>query len=129
LQALEKAVNLGEKGGFIGLFIECGPDLMYILQQYVKKRGVTTYIKNLLDAFNDEPDEPMVSHHLLPDPLSDREMDVLRHLPGNLTTPEIAEEMVISINTVRTHIKNIYQKLGVHKRSEAVKRAKELNMI
>jgi LuxR family maltose regulon positive regulatory protein len=129
LQALEKAVNLGEKGGFIGLFIECGTDLMDILQQYVKKRGVTAYIKNILDAFNDESDETKVSHHLLPDPLSDREMDVLRHLPGNLTTPEIAEEMVISINTVRTHIKSIYQKLGVHKRSEAVKRAKELNML
>jgi LuxR family maltose regulon positive regulatory protein len=129
LQALGKAVTLGEQGGFIGLFIECGHELVEIIQRYIKNQGATAYLKNLLDAFNDESDETKVSHHLLPDPLSDREIDVLRHLPGNLTTPEIAEEMVISINTVRTHIKNIYLKLGVHKRSEAVKRAKELNML
>ncbi len=70
----------------------------------------------------------VVSQPLI-EPLSDRELDVLRYLPSNLTTPEIADEMMISINTVRTHIKNIYQKLGVHKRSEAVRRAQEVKLL
>jgi LuxR family maltose regulon positive regulatory protein len=63
------------------------------------------------------------------EPLSDREIEVLQHLNGPLSTPEIADLLVVSKNTVRTHIKNIYGKLGVHGRSGAVHRAKELELI
>jgi LuxR family maltose regulon positive regulatory protein len=52
----------------------------------------------------------------------------LSYLAGSLTTPEIAGEMILSVNTVRTHIKNIYQKLGVHKRSAAVRQARALGL-
>ena len=67
------------------------------------------------------------SYQLL-DQLSDRELDVLRYLRTNLTTPEIAEELMIGVNTVRTHIKNVYQKMGVHKRSAAVRFARKHNL-
>ena len=54
---------------------------------------------------------------------------VLRYLPTNLTRPEIARELYVSINTVNTHIRNIYSKLGVPDRSSAVKRARELRLL
>jgi LuxR family maltose regulon positive regulatory protein len=63
------------------------------------------------------------------EPLSERELEVLQNLNGPLSKPEIAEQLVVSANTVRTHIKNIYGKLGVHGRSGAVKRAKELGLL
>ncbi|MCX6036059.1 MAG: LuxR C-terminal-related transcriptional regulator [Chloroflexi bacterium] len=63
------------------------------------------------------------------EPLSERELEVLQHLNSYLSTPEIADELIVSANTVRTHIKNIYGKLGVHGRSGAVRRAKELALL
>jgi LuxR family maltose regulon positive regulatory protein len=65
----------------------------------------------------------------LAEPLSARELEVLRHLNTDLSAPEIAAELVVSVNTVRTHIKRIYSKLDAHSRYEAVQRAKELNLL
>jgi LuxR family maltose regulon positive regulatory protein len=62
------------------------------------------------------------------DPLSDRELDVLRLLRSDLGGPEIARELSVSLNTMRTHTKNIYMKLGVNSRREAVRRADELGL-
>ncbi|HEX6355336.1 helix-turn-helix transcriptional regulator [Actinophytocola sp.] len=56
------------------------------------------------------------------EPLSDSEIRVLRYLPTNLSAPEIANELSVSRNTVKTHIRNLYQKLGAHRRAEAVAR-------
>ena len=66
---------------------------------------------------------------LVVEPLSDREREVLRHLSGLLNTAEIASEMYISVNTVKTHIKNIYRKLAAARRGEAVRRARQLELI
>jgi LuxR family maltose regulon positive regulatory protein len=63
------------------------------------------------------------------EPLTDRELDVLRFLVTNKTVPEIADELVISPNTVRSHVKHIYEKLGVHRRLSAVQKAKDLNLV
>ena len=65
----------------------------------------------------------------LVDPLSERELQVLRLLATNLTSTEIAEELYISPSTVRSHIKNIYSKLDVHRRYDAVERARKLKLI
>jgi LuxR family maltose regulon positive regulatory protein len=64
----------------------------------------------------------------LVEPLSDRELDVLRLLRSDLGGPEIARELTVSLNTMRTHTKNIYLKLGVNNRREAVRRADELGL-
>jgi LuxR family maltose regulon positive regulatory protein len=64
-----------------------------------------------------------------PDELSPSELRVLRYLPTNLTRPEIASELYVSINTVNTHIRNIYSKLGARDRSSAVQRARELRLL
>ena len=63
------------------------------------------------------------------EPLSDRELDVLRLLGTDLDGPEIARELTVSLNTVRTHTKNLYSKLGVNNRRAAVKRAEELQLL
>jgi len=63
------------------------------------------------------------------EPLSDSELLVLRYLPTNLTGPEIAAELSVSHNTVRTHITHLYAKLGTHTRAEAVARARALGLL
>jgi LuxR family maltose regulon positive regulatory protein len=63
------------------------------------------------------------------DPLSDSEIRVLRYLPTNLTAPEIARELSVSLHTVKTHIRNLYGKLGTHRRAEAVASARELGLL
>ena len=62
------------------------------------------------------------------EPLSERELEVLRLLGTDLTGPEMAREFVVSLNTLRTHTKNIYSKLGVNNRRAAVRRAEELDL-
>jgi LuxR family maltose regulon positive regulatory protein len=63
------------------------------------------------------------------EPLSNSEIRVLRYLPTNLSGPEIANELSISPNTVKTHIHNLYAKLGTHRRGEAVARARALGLL
>ena len=63
------------------------------------------------------------------EPLSDTELRVLRYLPTNLPVPEIASELVVSVNTIRTHTRHMYAKLGVHTRAKAVERARELGLL
>lgn len=63
------------------------------------------------------------------DPLSDRELDVLLLLRSELSGPEIASELMISVNTLRTHTKNIFSKLGVTSRRAAVRRAEDLHLL
>jgi LuxR family maltose regulon positive regulatory protein len=63
------------------------------------------------------------------EPLSDRELEVLRLLRTEMSGPEIARELVVSLNTLRTHTKNIFSKLGVNNRRAAVRRAGELGLL
>ena len=63
------------------------------------------------------------------DELSEAELRVVRYLPSNLRAPEIAAELCVSTNTVRTHLRHIYAKLDAHSRSEAVARARELGLL
>ena len=65
----------------------------------------------------------------LRDELSEAELRVLEYLPGNLRAPEIAAELFVSTNTVRTHLRHIYAKLDAHSRSEAVARARGLGLL
>lgn len=63
------------------------------------------------------------------EPLSQSEIRVLRYMPTNLPTPEIARELSVSVNTVRTHIRHVFVKLGAHSRTEAVTRARDLGLL
>jgi len=72
---------------------------------------------------------PRAQHPDLLEPLSDRELDVLRLLRSELSGPEIASELRVSLNTLRTHSKNIFEKLSVNSRRAAVRRAEEMNLL
>ena len=92
------------------------------------------YIKKILDAFiypfRSHADEIEQSGACdLPEPLTKRELEVLRKLSRGLTNREIAADMFISLNTVKAHLKNLYGKLEVTSRAKAVSRAGELNLI
>ena len=96
----------------------------------LKERGEDSpFLESLLEGFPTPGKRGKPGDQALLDPLSDRELEVLQMLSSNLTTPELADELVLSVNTVRTHIKNIYHKLDAHKRSEAVRKAHDLNLI
>lgn len=84
------------------------------------------YARRLLAVTNSESGTP-VSQDLI-EPLSKRERDVLRLLGTELDGPDIARELIVSLNTVRTHTSHIYAKLGVNNRRAAVRRAKELGL-
>ena len=86
------------------------------------------YARRLLTALARTRTGPRASTGLI-EPLSPRELDVLRLLGTDLGGPDIARELVVSLNTVRTHTKNIYAKLGVNNRRAAVRRAEELGLL
>jgi LuxR family maltose regulon positive regulatory protein len=102
---------------------------MAALLQAAAKGGVApTYVRALLSAFGPGEDRTPVGPGLI-EPLSERELDVLRLLASDLDGPDIARELVVSLNTVRSHTKSIYAKLGVNNRRAAVTRAVDLGLL
>ena len=99
-----------------------------LLKLSVKRRILPNCARKLLAAFGPPQGSPPVHPDLL-EPLSDRELDVLKWLRTDSAGPEIARELAVSLNTVRTHTKNIFEKLGVNSRRAAVRRAEELKLL
>ena len=127
LAALERALTLGEPEGYVRLFVDEGEPIASLLRAALKRGVAPAYTRTLLAAF--APLElPQPSHPELIEPLSERELDVLRLLRSDLGGPDIARELMISLNTMRSHTKNIYEKLGVTSRRSAVNRADELRL-
>jgi LuxR family transcriptional regulator, maltose regulon positive regulatory protein len=124
LASLQRAVTLAEPEGYIRIFADEGPPMASLLRAAAKQGIARNYVRRLLAAVT--KDAP-ASQGLI-EPLSERELDVLRLLGTDLDGPEIARELIVSLNTVRTHTKNIYAKLGVNNRRAAVRRARELDL-
>jgi LuxR family maltose regulon positive regulatory protein len=92
-------------------------------------RGIAaSYVRRILAAVDNNGDLTPVRQGLI-EPLSERELDVLRLLGSDLDGPDIARELVVSLSTVRTHTRSIYAKLGVNNRRAAVRRAEELDLL
>ncbi|MEO1593103.1 MAG: LuxR C-terminal-related transcriptional regulator [Cyanobacteria bacterium J06632_22] len=134
---LERALTLAEPDGHVRIFADCGPPMAKLLQS-AKTRNITpAYTQQLLTALKTwgqqpgtttSPSQYPTASPLL-EPLSQRELDVLRLLNTELSGPEIARELVVALSTVRTHTKRIYSKLNVTNRRAAVKRALELGLM
>jgi LuxR family maltose regulon positive regulatory protein len=132
LSALSRALSLAEPEGYVRAFVDEGAAMAHLLRLAISRGTTTRYAHDLLAALEDETrdGEPVLSASAeLIDPLSEREMEVLRLLITHLSRKEIADQLCVSLNTVRFHFKNIYSKLGVHSRSDAVRRAEELNLL
>jgi LuxR family maltose regulon positive regulatory protein len=143
LPPLARALTLAEPEGYVRMFVDEGEALAQLLRQAAAQGIMPAYTARLLAAFGNEPsqaDEPLSTEQIqlqnqkskiqnLVEPLSERELDVLRLFQSELSGPEIAQELVVALSTVRTHTKNIYSKLNVNSRRAAVKRAAELGLI
>jgi len=130
---LERALTIGEPEGFTRIFLNEGKSMAKLLQQAVARGIKKTYAKKLLAALESELRDKRLRISTpaseLAEPLSTRELEVLGYLSTHLSSTEIAQELIISVNTVRSHIKSIYNKLNVHSRKQAVQRAGELGLL
>jgi LuxR family maltose regulon positive regulatory protein len=137
LAPLERALALAEPEGYVRLFVDEGLPMAQLLREAAARGIMPVYTGKLLAAWGVEPPRAAAASPPLPspaaqpliEPLSERELDVLRLFNTELSGPEIAQELVIALSTVRTHTKSIYRKLDVTNRRAAVKRATELNLI
>ncbi len=129
MQLLEEALTLTAPGGLVRLFVDEGPPMAALLREMVKRGLAPVFAQQVLAALGETAVAPPPISQSLLDPLSERELEVLRLLATTLTGPEIARELMISLNTMRTHTKNIYAKLGVNSRRTAVRRAEEINLL
>jgi LuxR family transcriptional regulator, maltose regulon positive regulatory protein len=125
---LDRAVTLAEPEGYVRVFADEGPPMVALLKAVAKQGIARNYVRRLLAAASGaEHDSP--TEQALIEPLSERELDVLRLLGTELDGPAIARELMVSLNTMRTHTKNIYAKLAVTNRRAAVRRAAELSLL
>jgi LuxR family maltose regulon positive regulatory protein len=131
MDAIAEALSLAEPGGWVRIFLDEGPALAGLLRRAASQGVTPAYVASLLAAFDAaESAEPQYRlAQPLVEPLSEREIEVLRLLSAGLSNPEIAEELYIAVSTVRSHCKSIYGKLNVHKRWDAVHRAQELGLL
>ena len=129
LVPLGQALTLAEPEGYRRVFLDEGVPMAALLRAAAEQGGATDYVRGLLAAYGDIETARSTGTASLIEPLSGRELDVLRLLRTDLGGPDIARELVVSLNTVRTHTKNIYAKLGVNSRRAAVRRAEELDLL
>jgi LuxR family maltose regulon positive regulatory protein len=128
LVPLERALALAEPEGYVRIFVDKGPPMEALLREAAKHGPTTNYVRRLQAAFGKAAGGRPVTQPPF-DPLTERELEVLGLLRTELNGPEIARELVVSLNTMRTHTKNIYSKLGVNNREAAVRRAEELDLL
>jgi LuxR family maltose regulon positive regulatory protein len=125
---LERAVTLAEPEGYVRVFADEGTPMAALLRAVAKQGTRRGYVRRLLAAVN-KTEHGSPTEQALIEPLSERELDVLRLLGTELDGPAIARELTVSLNTMRTHTKNIYAKLAVTNRRAAVRRAAELDLL
>jgi len=135
LVSLECALILAEPEGYVRIFVDEGPPMAQLLNEALQREIVPDYVRKLLGAFSDaEPEQADLvqgqpTGSQLIEPLSEREIEVLQFIAAGHKYQEIAERLVISLNTVRHHTKNIYSKLDVNNRTQAITKANDLNLL
>jgi LuxR family maltose regulon positive regulatory protein len=134
LTAVSEAVPLAEPEGYVRTFVDEGEPMATLLGQ-VWRHGVSPhYVGTLLAACRAGLPAMSVGSqatptHLLYEALTERELEVLRLIDAGLSNREIASRLYVSLNTVRTHTKNLYSKLAVHSRTQAITRARDLGLL
>lgn len=131
LKALDQALELAEPEGFVRIFVDQGEAMARLLRAGRTKNGWGAYADMLLAAFDSSP----LREVTLPaadsdfEALSERELDVLRLIVEGASNREIAQQLIVSLGTVKKHINNIFLKLDAHSRTQAIAVAKKQNII
>ena len=144
LASLERALSLAEPEGYVRIFVDKGEAVRLLIEVQSRNRDhpLSGYVDKLLSAFAQPAATTPKSKTLAPyasagvknlkseivEPLSERELEVLKLLRSELSGPDIAEQLIVSLNTLRSHTKRIFNKLGVNNRRAAVRRAEELHL-
>jgi len=129
LPTLERALLLGEQEGYIRLFVDEGESMVALLHQAYTHRIASDYVVTLLSAFGVQAKASPSRAFPLVEPLTERELAVLRLLVRGLSNAEIARELIITVGTVKRHVNSIYGKLGVNSRARAIARALTLHLL
>jgi LuxR family transcriptional regulator, maltose regulon positive regulatory protein len=139
VSALADALTLAEPEGYVRTIVDEGPQMTTLLSEVLgaKQRGRTDllrcvsahYLKKLLAALERDAASAASPAAGLPEPLSERELEVLRLIASGKSNRRIATELFVSVGTVKTHINNLYRKLDAHSRTQALARARELKLL
>jgi LuxR family maltose regulon positive regulatory protein len=139
MATLEQALALAEPEGFVRIFVNEGPPMARLLKQAAAQGIMPDYTTRLLAAFQTTDEARQTTLHsssvvgrrasALVEPLSKRELDVLQLIAEGLTNREVASRLFVSLNTVKAHTRNLYGKLDVHSRTQAIARSQELGLL
>lgn len=148
IKAIENALTLGQPESFVRTFVDEGEVVSKLLLELLKQKGkrwesekpeLLQYVVRLKELFSPSGPVPVArvattESEALPwwyveDPLSERELEVLQHVGRGLSNQEIADKLFLSAGTVKRHMSNIYQKLDVHSRTQALERARTLKVL
>jgi LuxR family maltose regulon positive regulatory protein len=120
---------MAQPENFICTFADAGNELVPHLQEAARRGIKPDYVGRILSVMGEKYKITVAGQSSLVEPLSERELEVLRLVTAGLSNREIAAQLFISPGTAKTHIHNICGKLGVRNRTEAAMRAKELNLV
>ena len=129
LKQLNRILSLVHPQEYLRLFLDAGESMKELLYHAAKRDIYPNYVNWLLTAFGNVTLTTKTPSQSLIDPLSDRELEILQHIAAGLSNQNIAEKLFISIATVKWHTSNIYGKLAVRNRNQAVVRARELEIL
>ena len=135
MERLEQALTLGETEEYVQIFVDEGPTMARLLYEALSHEIAPNYVQRLLKAFPVEESEkagspqPQGPNSELIEPLSERELEVLQLIAEGLSNQEISSRLYLSLNTIKTHTRNIYGKLGVNNRTLAGARARALGIL
>ena len=128
--SLEQALALAAPDHYRRVFLGVGPAARVALVELVREgTAYRSFVAELIAAFDQRAPQVSLTQPQLLEPLSDREKAILRYLPTMMSNVEIAAELYLSINTVKTHLRHVYRKLGVSRRRDAVERARQLSLL
>jgi LuxR family maltose regulon positive regulatory protein len=128
LFSLQRSLKLAEPEGYVRTFIDEGKAMESLLRLAQTWEISSSYISQLLGVFQETASPSPPSTQLI-DPLSDREIEVLHLIVNGLSNREIAEELVVAVSTIKTHVNHIYRKLEVNSRTQAVAKSQQLGLL
>lgn len=130
ITGVQRALHLAQTEGWLARFVAAGADLISLLRHALKREPEHGLARRVLETLLQQfpPTGSVPLNQALPDPLSERELTIMRLISAGLSNPEIATQLVVSTETVKWHVKNVFRKLSVDNRAQAVARARSLGL-